>query len=175
MSQLVVLGKVLVGYESKFAHSLLIPATCAFISIALLVIHVIITTGPVKHYVAKLRGRSVSGNDNDPPRPISRQNTGFVAASHSHIEGHGGGAIFVWKLLRLLACMALTGLTMVAITSINEGHGMIGMDDCDSSVSAAIKHLEMKHKEKSAYWFGTSEWIEVSLCLFYVSCSHLYV
>lgn len=166
MGQLVLRETVLVAPSSNFARPLLIPAACALISIILLLLHVIFTAQPVKRYVAKLRGRTVT-EDDEPPQPIIRQHTGFFPDLRSHIEGHGGGAIFAWKILRLLACITLTVLTIVAINSINEGHKTIGMNDVNWDTDI----LGKKHKKpkKRARWFSTAEWIEISLCLFYVS------
>ncbi|KAF8758431.1 P-loop containing nucleoside triphosphate hydrolase protein [Rhizoctonia solani] len=65
----------------------------------------------VKHFIAKLRGQEHHETDVDsaPQQPV-----------------HGGFAVFAWKILRLLACLTLTGLTVGAIVSITEGHNTIG-------------------------------------------------
>lgn len=182
MGQLMLLGTALATPKSKL-HTLLIPAAVAVVSIVALLIHVVLITGPVKRFIARLRGRAVD-DDDSPLQPIIRQHTGFFPDLRSHIKSHGGGAIFAWKMLRLLACMALTGLTIGAIIAINEGHKVdskeLDLDidadvgfDLDSDVDALSKHWGKKHKKhkkkKRARWFSTTEWIEISLCMFYVS------
>ncbi|CEL51761.1 ATP-binding cassette transporter abc4 OS=Schizosaccharomyces pombe (strain 972 / ATCC 24843) GN=abc4 PE=3 SV=1 [Rhizoctonia solani AG-1 IB] len=178
MSQLVLSEAALVGPHPKWAHSLLIPIACAVVSVVFLLLHVILTATPVKRIVAKLRGRDVDVDDSDsiPQQPVVRQHTGFFPDLHSHISALGGAGVFGWKVLRLLACFVLTALTIGAIVSINEGHKTIGTKEYDFSEDLDIdmdtlskkwgkKHK--KHKKKRERWFSNTEWIEISLCMFY--------
>ncbi|CAE6498063.1 unnamed protein product, partial [Rhizoctonia solani] len=175
MGQLVLSETVFAITKSKWSHTLLIPAACALVSIALLLVHIISVAAPVRRYVAKLRGREVCENDSSPQQHAVRQRAGFLPDLQSHIKGHGGLIIFGWKVLRLLSCLALTGLTIAAIVSINEGHKTIGPkeynwsgeSDLGSDVYAINKKWAKKHKTKRTQWFSTAEWIEISLCLFY--------
>ncbi|KEP49369.1 ABC transporter [Rhizoctonia solani 123E] len=174
MSQLVLLEAALTAAKPKWTHTLLIPAACAGVSIALLLFNTILAIAPVRRYIAKLRGREVNDRDSPPEHPIVRQHTGFFPDLRSHAKGHGGPTVFSWKVLRLLACLALTGLTIAAIISINEGHSVIGKNeydlsdefDIDSDTNTLNKKWEKKHKKRT-HWFSTAEWIEISLCLFY--------
>ncbi|EUC62288.1 ABC transporter, partial [Rhizoctonia solani AG-3 Rhs1AP] len=177
MSQLVLSETVLATPKHKWAHALLIPAACAGLSIVLLLLHVILTATPVKHYIARLRGREVV-DDDLPQQPVLRQHTGFFPDLRTHIKGHGGPTVFTWKVLRLLACLALTGLTIAAIVSITEGHNTIGTNeyhlsdelDADPDMDELSKKggkKHKKHKKRRARWFSTAEWIEISLCMFY--------
>ncbi|CAE6488532.1 unnamed protein product, partial [Rhizoctonia solani] len=113
MSQLVLSETVLATPKHKWAHALLIPAACAGLSIVLLLLHVVVAATPVKHYIARLRSREVK-DDDLPQQPVLRQHTGFFPDLRTHIKGHGGPTVFTWKVLRLLACLALTGLTIAA-------------------------------------------------------------
>ncbi|KEP45171.1 ABC transporter, partial [Rhizoctonia solani 123E] len=178
MSQLVLLEATLTAAKPKWTHTLLIPAACAGLSIVLLLLHVIVTTTPVKHLIARLRSREVK-DDDLPQQLVLRQHTGFFPDLRTHIKGHGGPTVFTWKVLRLLACLALTGLTIAAIVSITEGHNTIGTDlynlsdelDVDPDMDEyelrkeGKKHKE--HRKRRARWFSTAEWIEISLCMFY--------
>ncbi|KAJ1309715.1 hypothetical protein OPQ81_006480 [Rhizoctonia solani] len=178
MSQLVLSETVLAAPKHKWAHTLLIPAACAVVSVILLLLHVLLTITPVKRYITKLRGRELDEEDSPPQQPVVRQHTGFFPDLRSHIKAHGGPSIFAWKVLRLVSCLILTGLTIAAIISINEGHDTIGTKeyelddelDLDSDVDAMSKKWKKKHKKhkkKRARWFSTAEWIEISLCMFY--------
>ena len=153
--------------KSKFAHTLLIPVGCALISVAAFLLHIVFTAVPVKRYIAKLRGRPESDEEPQLAPPLVRQHTGFFPDLRSHIEGHGGIAIFTWKMLRLLACIALTALTIVAVVVTNEGHKTIGTQDVDTFKKHGKKHK--KHRKHHDRWFSTAEWLEIFLCIFYVS------
>ncbi|KAG8697036.1 hypothetical protein FRC09_008111, partial [Ceratobasidium sp. 395] len=173
MSQLVLdtaVRLLAVPTKSKFGtHTLLIPAACAVVSAVAFLLHLVFTSGPVKRYIAKLRGREVD-DDVEVVVPIIRQHAGFFPDLRSHIRGHGGALIFAWKMLRLVSCIALTALTIVAIISTNEGHKTVGTKDWDD-VDALSKHWGKKHKKHKKHkrdrWFSTVEWMEISLCMFY--------
>jgi hypothetical protein len=163
--------------KSKFGvQTLLIPAVCAVVSVVAFLLHVIFTSGPVKGYVAKLRGREAEEDvDALPAQPIVRQHSGFFPDLRLHIHGHGGAAIFTWKMIRLLACVALTAFTIVAVVLTNEGHKTVGTKDTeDWDADTLSKHWGKKHRKhkkhhKRERWFSTAEWMEISLCMFYVS------
>jgi hypothetical protein len=186
MSQLVLSEVTVAAPRPKWAHSLLIPATCAGVSIVLLLLRVSLSTAVVKRLVAKLRGQQVDEDDADsvPQQPVLRQHTGFFPDLRSHINAHGGAIVFAWKVLRLLSCLALTGLTIGAIVSINGGHKITGIGESqliyspylDLDIGALGKSRENKHKKHSRNrytWFSTAEWIEISLCVFFVRISNL--
>ncbi|KAG9098020.1 hypothetical protein FS749_004906 [Ceratobasidium sp. UAMH 11750] len=155
--------------KSKFGvHTLLIPAICAAVSAVVFLLYLVFTSGPVERYIAKLRGREV--DEDVEVAPIVRQHAGFFPDLRSHIRGHGGAVVFAWKMLRLLSCIALTALTIVAIISTNEGHKTVGSKAWDD-VDALSKHWGRKHRKHKKHrrerWFSTAEWMEISLCMFY--------
>ncbi|KAG8764714.1 hypothetical protein FRC12_007931 [Ceratobasidium sp. 428] len=155
-----------------YKQTLLIPAACAALSVLALLIHVILTVPTVKRYIAKLRGRPITldEDETDDP-PTVRQHTGFFPDLRSHIHGHGGVIIFIWKILRLLACLALTALTIVAIVTITESHKTVGTTDLDWEVDMLDKkhknHKKHKKHKKREHWFTIAEWMEISMCIFY--------
>ncbi|KAH7340934.1 hypothetical protein B0J17DRAFT_716110 [Rhizoctonia solani] len=175
MGQLVLSETVLAIPKSQWSHTLLIPAACALVSIVLLLVHVALAATPTRRYIAKFRGREICESDSSPQQPAVRQRAGFFPDLQSHIKGHGGLTIFTWKVLRLLSCLALTGLTIAAIVFVNEGretigtkeHSLSGESDVGSDAYAIHTQWEKKHKKKRTQWFSTAEWIEISLCLFY--------
>ncbi|CAE7193603.1 unnamed protein product, partial [Rhizoctonia solani] len=173
MSQLVLSEPALAAAKPKWAHTLFIPTACAAVSIILLLISTILAATPVRRYFAKLRGRNLDEHSST-RQPILRQRAGFFPDLWAHVKEHGGPTVFAWKSLRLLACLVLTGLTVVAVVSISEGHNTIGTNeyeiDIHSDLDALIKkrgNKHKKHKKKRAGWFSTAEWTEISLCLFY--------
>ncbi|CAE6444373.1 unnamed protein product, partial [Rhizoctonia solani] len=173
MGQLVLSETVLAASKHKWAHTLLIPAACASVSVVLLLLYVGIAATPLKHYIARFRDRELD-DDDLPQQPAVRQHTGFFPDLRSHIKDHGGPVVFLWKMLRLLACLTLTSLTIAAIVSITEGHNTIGTSeynvtgelDIYSDVELSGKRGN-KHKKRRARRFNAAEWIEISLCLFY--------
>ncbi|ELU44867.1 ATP-binding cassette transporter [Rhizoctonia solani AG-1 IA] len=168
MSQLVLSETALATPQPKWAHGLLIPIACALVSIVLLLLRVVLSTAVVKHFIAKLRGQEHHETDVDsaPQQPVVRQHTGFFPDLHSHIKVHGGFAVFAWKILRLLACLTLTGLTVGAIVSITEGHNTIGtkqyepVDDpylsLDMDVLKKARGSKDKKHRKRERWFSTA-------------------
>ncbi|QRW00058.1 ABC transporter transmembrane region [Ceratobasidium sp. AG-Ba] len=150
--------------KSKYGtYTLLIPAICAALSAVIFLLHLVFTSGPVR----RLLGRQ--SEDDDIAAPVVRQHSGFFPDLKSHIRGHGGAIIFGWKMLRLVSCVALTALTIVAIVLTNEGHKTVGTKDWDE-VDTLSKHWGKKHKKHKKHqhrWFSTAEWMEISLCMFY--------
>ncbi|KAJ1309694.1 hypothetical protein OPQ81_006459 [Rhizoctonia solani] len=156
MGQLLLSETVLAAPKHKWALTLLIPAACALVSIVLLLLHVVLAAAP---------------------QPTVRQHTGFFPDLRSHIKAHGGPTIFAWKVLRLVSCLILIGLTIAAAVSINEGHNTIGTKEYElsgeSDIYSGVNRIskewgkKIKKHKKRARWFSTSEWIEISLCLFY--------
>ncbi|KAG8702087.1 hypothetical protein FRC09_004964 [Ceratobasidium sp. 395] len=174
MSQVILSGiEAFVPPRPKlYKQTLLIPAACAALSVLALLIHVILTVPTVKRYIAKLRGRPITldEDETDDP-PTVRQHTGFFPDLRSHINGHGGVIIFIWKILRLLACLALTALTIVAIVTITESHKTAGTTDLHWEVDMLDKkhksHKKHKKHKKRDHWFTIAEWMEISMCIFY--------
>ncbi|QRV86037.1 ABC transporter transmembrane region [Ceratobasidium sp. AG-Ba] len=142
------------------AHALLIPPAGAAVSALFILLHIV--SGPAKRYVAKIRGREIDEDSED--LPIVRQRAGFLADLRSHIRGHGGLAIFTWKILRLVSCIVLTALTVVAVVLTSEGHNTIGTEE-------RVGTLSKKHKGHRQ--FNAVELSEILLCVFYTYTSLL--
>lgn len=151
MNQLVLPDLALSTPKLISAHATLIPSACVLVSIVLLLFHVVYLVGL----------RAVAEDDN-PYRPIAGQHTRFF-------QRHGGGVVLTWKVLRLLACMTLTALTIVAIISVNEGHKTPGVNEVDTDVDALTKRNKKYegHWKKQPRWSRRAEWVEISLCMFY--------
>ncbi|QRV86055.1 ABC transporter transmembrane region [Ceratobasidium sp. AG-Ba] len=150
MSQLVLgIGLYLPAVPTKAGvgtHALLIPIVCAAVSAVLLLAHVFVFSGSIKRYSVRPHGQE--DDDNLGTAPVTAHRPGFFTDLRDHVCRHGSTAIFIWKVLRLASCIALTVLTIIAIVLINEG-----------------KQPE-KHEHRTRR-FSNAEWVEVSLCVFY--------
>ncbi|KAF8608398.1 hypothetical protein BDV93DRAFT_519443 [Ceratobasidium sp. AG-I] len=153
--------------SSQFANTLLIPAVCAFASVVAFLSHAIYTTNFVRRYLAKRRGYPVDDAELVPTQSVIRRRAGFFSNLCLSINGHGGGLIFTWKILRLLASVALTVLTVVAVVFSSEGHVTVGRQEAGAFDGLiGNKYRNEKHHKRNR-WFTSTEWIEISLCTFY--------
>ncbi|QRW27550.1 ABC transporter transmembrane region [Rhizoctonia solani] len=184
MDQLVLLETVSISSRAQRAaiwgYDLLILVVCTGVSFILLLLHAFVSTTSVKRLITKLCGREhLEDNvDSTPQQPVI-QRAGFSPYLYSHIKEHGGATVLIWKVLRLLACLTLTGLTIGAIVSINKEHNAIGVKQYESErVNEAYLHSDVnvvnkaqgsKHKKykRRERRFSTAEWIEISLYMFY--------
>ncbi|KAF8710653.1 P-loop containing nucleoside triphosphate hydrolase protein, partial [Rhizoctonia solani] len=185
MDQLVLLETVSTSSRAQpaaiWGYDLLILVVCTGVSFILLLLHAFVSTTSVKRLITKLCGREhLEDNvDSTPQQPVIQQRAGFFPYLYSHIKENGGATVLIWKVLRLLACLTLTGLTIGAIVSINKEHNAIGVKKYEfervneaylhSDVNVGNKAQGSKHKKykRRERRFSTAEWIEISLCMFY--------
>ncbi|QRV86007.1 ATP-binding cassette transporter abc4 [Ceratobasidium sp. AG-Ba] len=107
------------------ADTLAIPAICAVISATIFILHVTI----VKWYISKLRGQGLGDcSEVATSKSVDRRDSNFAAALHAYAQEQGGSAIFGWKALRLISCVALTFLTAAVIVLGNGGHKNAGSE-----------------------------------------------
>ncbi|KAF8610641.1 hypothetical protein BDV93DRAFT_484022 [Ceratobasidium sp. AG-I] len=150
------------------AHTLLIPAGCALISVVAFLSHVALSTNFAKCYIAKLRGLVAENTELVSTQPVVRPHAGLFSDLRFRISEHGGGLAFAWKISRLLSSVALTALTIVAIVFSSEEYETIGSRELDAfGRSIGNNHKHGKH-HKHNRWFTNAEWIEISLCIFYM-------
>jgi hypothetical protein len=93
-----------------------------------------------------------------------------------HVKQRGGAAIVVWKLLRLLTCLALVAVTIAVIVIGSEAYPPTPRPAGDGFVDATEKWGEnkkqwKKHKADQGAVFTLDEWHQSSLCLVFVSFS----
>jgi len=87
------------------------------------------------------------------------------------VTSQGGTIIFVYKIARLVGCLVLVALTIVTLVT---------NDYEDVSTGKSVEALKKKRKgrkknhPKDANSFSGAEWLQISLCLAYVS-SLLYI
>ncbi|KAJ7814135.1 P-loop containing nucleoside triphosphate hydrolase protein [Mycena olivaceomarginata] len=140
--------------------TLIVPSIAAGVSIVLLLVHLFLASvwgRKLRAFVFKTAEPEIA----DPLPAV--QPVGLVAEVKEHVAQHGGGVIFTFKLVRLVACLSLLGLsiTSLAITEAQKS---------ESSIFGkwGKKHPKKKH-DKSA--ISVTEWLQLALCMtfFYTS------
>ncbi|KAH9028060.1 hypothetical protein EDB83DRAFT_1910199 [Lactarius deliciosus] len=156
--------------SSLWTHPLLIPSYLALLSIVVLVIQAIYSSGPVR----RLRGEDApaAANRGESGANASATRTGFVSAVKDHVEKSGGSIIFLFQILRLLVVLTLLSLAIFSfVRDEGQQHG-----SPSSAVSALSKHWGKKHKGKHHRGGGSltkREWLDLTLCLTYLYAAFL--
>lgn len=148
-------------------EQLVIPAYLAAVSALILVIQWLKSTKTVRNFLFKLH---ISSSAEAGPKvdstnaPSPPQYTGLFAEAQQKIKQQGVAA-FVLKIVRILACLALLAITIVAFVQ----------DDEELEGKSFIEVLKggwgNKHKRKKQRrrdYIHHEEWIEVTLVAFYV-------
>ncbi|TDL28857.1 P-loop containing nucleoside triphosphate hydrolase protein [Rickenella mellea] len=153
---------------SIFLDTLLIPAYVAALSAIFLTLHLVFTSGPVKKIIARIfpRSNAVDPEDNSSlpnatPPPL---HAGVVYEVKERIKLMGGSTIFLYKILRLLGCLALVGLTIATLV-VDEGKP----ENKTSFMVQMKKHWGKKKKRRSTdEGFSHHEWLQISVLLTYL-------
>ncbi|KAJ7462775.1 P-loop containing nucleoside triphosphate hydrolase protein [Mycena galericulata] len=145
--------------RTVWGDTLIIPAGVAAASAILLLVHLFLASAwgrKLRAFVSKTREPDVT--DVAPALPV-----GFTAEVKAHIADHGGIVIFAFKLVRVVACLTLLGLSIASLA----------LSEANKSEATILgkwgkKHPKKKH-ESSA--LSVSEWLQVGLCMafFYAS------
>ncbi|KAF8610181.1 P-loop containing nucleoside triphosphate hydrolase protein [Ceratobasidium sp. AG-I] len=149
------------------ANTLLIPAGSTLISVVVFLSHVAFTADFVKRYAAKLRGPVAEDTELVSTQPLARHYTSSLSGLRFRVSEYEGGSILAWKITRLLACVTLTALTLIAIAFSGEGPDTIGGQQAGAFDKPIGNDHENKKYHKHNRWFTSAEWIEISLCVFY--------
>lgn len=137
--------------SSIWKSTLLIPVYLALASGVLFLLHLLILATPLKRYFSPLSQGVPSTVDDLQP-------IGIRSTIRANIRSNGGLAIWSYKLLRLLGCVALFGVTVSAAVITN-----------DDTLHTSGKHWgKKKHRNKNKHMFSNYEWILIFLSLFYV-------
>lgn len=149
----------------------MIPAYVAALSAMLFLLHLILTSRPVRRFIAKIYpARYASIIDEEETEVVQEppQHTGFLSDIKYSVKKHGV-AVFLLKVLRLLSCLALLGISMAAFIILEE------TDDSTSGHALTSgwkhRHKSKKHKHRDARRRAAlhhHEWIELVQCVFYV-------
>ncbi len=161
---------------SLWANDYLFPAYLCAISALILVVHRVACSAIVQRLATRLlvfRKPPIEQEESDDAQLeiVSSPHEGIVNDIKTHIVSLGGPTIFVYKILRLLGCLALVALT-IATLIINDYH-----DSSGNNFVAGLKKRKGKKKSKSkkpSESFSSSEWLQISLCLAYVCVQPFY-
>jgi hypothetical protein len=146
---------------SVWHSTLFLPVYIALLSVAVLVVHLILLATPLKKFILPPSSpTSASNHDSEPP-------TGFLAEINANITSNGGLSIWLYKVVRLIGCLALFAVSIAA--------AVIAGDD---TLHTNRKHWGKKHKhthgkKHDGAWFSDYEWIQIALALVYVCPFHL--
>ncbi|KAJ7071475.1 hypothetical protein C8F01DRAFT_1317450 [Mycena amicta] len=139
--------------HSVWADSLYIPAVVAASSTVVLLLHWFLASA----WGRKLRAvffKTHSSDDTEVPVPNP---AGVLAEFRQHVAHHGGEVIFGFKLLRLIACLVLLGLSITSLALVNKsetGQSIFG--------KWGKKHPK---KSPSSHGLSVTEWAHISLCM----------
>lgn len=100
------------------------PSIAAGVSTVLLLVHLFLASV----WGRKLRAFVFKTSEPEVADPLPAvQPVGLVAEVKEHVAQHGGGVIFTFKLVRLVACLSLLGLsiTSLAITEAQKSESSI--------------------------------------------------
>jgi hypothetical protein len=96
------------GNSSLWTHPLLIPSYFALLSIVVLVVQAILSSGPVRRFRGKDAPQAAAGSDSG--ATASATGTGFVSAVKDHVQISGGSVIFLYQVTRLVVVLTLLSL-----------------------------------------------------------------
>ncbi|KZP16764.1 P-loop containing nucleoside triphosphate hydrolase protein [Athelia psychrophila] len=146
---------------SIWHDSLLVPAYISAASAALLIIHVIHLSKPAKRLYALIVPNLSLGTTelSGPELEQGIQPATFFGQVRAHIAIHGGGVIYTYKVVRLIGCLALLGLSIA--TFILEETGQIHFM---YNITGKWGKKHPKRNKKHA-GFTNAEWVQVALCV----------
>lgn len=147
---------------------MLIPGYFAAFSAFLLVAHLIIASKPVQQLLGRIfssKGGDPDPSDAPPVEPSPEPpHAGIVSEVKAHIKSLGGSTIFLYKIVRLVGCLALVGLTIATVVRDEKGTAKA------DAIDVLKKHWGKKGKHaRRNDGFTDREWLQVTLCLTYVS------
>jgi len=147
--------------SSIFSSTLFIPVYFGLLSAIVGILHIALLATPLKNYFVtpSSTAHTVLYPEPDPP-------TGFSSAIKHNISSNAGLAIWTYKVLRLLGCMALVAFSVVAAVMSN-----------DDTYHTEGKHWGKKHRGRHKKGGRSSDfsdytWIQIALTAFYVCFCH---
>ena len=152
------------GYVKRFASdTLAFPGYVAVASAILFILHLILASLSSKRRV--FRRPPALELDNQVNLTPDVHADSLSVELGTHIARHGG-VIFMYKIMRLLGCLALLGVSIYSF-SFDDAVNSQGMG---SWRKWREKH---KHRKYQGYNPSVKEWLELSLCMNYVCSVHV--
>ncbi|KAI9434157.1 hypothetical protein H4582DRAFT_2081171 [Lactarius indigo] len=152
---------------SLWVHPLLIPSYLALLSVLVLLVWAIFSSGPVRRFHGEYA--PVAATRGDSGVPVSATRAGFMSAVKDHVENAGGSVIFTFQVLRLLVVLVL--LTLAIFSSVQE--------ECQRHISplSAVSALNGRDHKGKRHYGGDSltkrEWLGLTVCLTYLYMAFL--
>jgi hypothetical protein len=160
------ISNVCSGFYSLWIHPLLIPPYAALASILVLILQIIVSSGPIKALRARI---STSTEDASTAGEYSASSTrtGLLSAVKDHVEKSGGSIIFVFHLSRLVLVLSLLVLSIFCFLQDE------GLHSVNSGLGPLNKHWgkwrNPKHRNGGGGGsFSKREWLDLAACLTYV-------
>lgn len=138
-----------------FADSLIIPFSASIASVLILLIQW------VKGFLRRVEDTKDGPVDTDEePAEIDSavRATDYLQHFKDHVFQSGGTKIFTYRVLRLVGCLGLLGLSIVSLVL-----------DIEESYISDIRDKAQKRRPYSDTWLKPKEWLTTSLCLTFVS------
>ncbi|KAH6916785.1 ATP-binding cassette transporter [Coprinopsis sp. MPI-PUGE-AT-0042] len=150
-----------VGRSKIWHNSMVIPSYVALASTVVLVLHVILASSRARKLWARITRREVvQENSADEPVFAHRNETDITNDFAEHVAQHGGFTIFSFRVLRLLSCLVLLGLSVYT-----------AIKDEDSITNAFGKKGKgkhgRKHRDKDHRQLSDKEWADLLLTMTY--------
>ncbi|KAJ7042608.1 hypothetical protein C8F04DRAFT_1252025 [Mycena alexandri] len=147
--------------RTVWEDSLVFPALIGALSAALLLLHLFLASAwgrKLRAFVSRTSEPEVVD-----PAPSVRP-VGVAAEVREHVAEHGGSVIFAFKLVRVVACLTLLGLSIASFAiaeTRKPGTGILG--------KWGKKHPKKKNPE--APTLSIAEWLQLAMCMtfFYTS------
>jgi hypothetical protein len=145
---------ILLQRASLWSSTLMLPVYLACISLVIALLHVIVLATPLKKILLphSASSRTVLHSEPNP-------DTGFLGSIKVNIKSNGGLTIWLYKVLRLLGCLALLGVSIAAAVLASD-------DTLHTNGKHWGKHGRRRHRHK--HKFSAYEYIQIALCAFYV-------
>ncbi|KAH8120523.1 hypothetical protein DFH11DRAFT_1560461 [Phellopilus nigrolimitatus] len=157
--------------ETLWKNELLYPAYFAALSVTTLVLYAFVDSKPVQRLLTRLSlqrqgADDVANGELEEDEAIveaeASPHAGIIADIKAHVNSTGGPVIFFYKMLRMVGCLVLVGLTIVTLI-IDEHEREIGL-------LMILKKKKKGNRKKAAPFsdsFSDAEWLQVALCLAY--------
>ncbi|KAH6916799.1 ATP-binding cassette transporter [Coprinopsis sp. MPI-PUGE-AT-0042] len=147
-----------VGRSNIWHDSIAIPSYVALASAFVLVVHVAVTSSRARKLWARITRREVvQENRADEPVFAHRNETDITNDFAEHVAQHGGFTIFSFRVLRLLSCLVLLGLSVYT-----------AIKDEDSNMDAFGKRGEHGgNRDRGYQQLSDKEWADLLLTMTY--------
>ncbi|KAJ7770817.1 hypothetical protein DFH07DRAFT_1057900 [Mycena maculata] len=141
--------------HTVWTDTLIVPAVVAAISAVLLLAHL---------FWASVWGRKLHAFVSRTPEsevidvvPVLELPVGVAAEVKAHVAEHGGGVIFAFKLVRLVASLILLGLSIASFAS----------DELETGKVSIFGKWGKKHPKKNPQSpaLSVAEWLQLAMCM----------